>query len=398
MKLTDFATPTFFENPYPTYQTLRAEGPLVQVAPHALMSGHYDVVDALLHDRRMGRSYMEGIRKLYGDEAPNMPLFQGFSRMFLLINPPAHTLVRSLLMKVFNARQMEGMRAVAQTTAHSLLDRFEARGGADLTAEFAFPLPVEIICRMLDLPVEHAQQLGGAASKIAKALDPVPLGADELQITSAAYDELAQYFGGLIEERRAQPGSDLISMLISVEENGQTLSHDEIVSNVILLFLAGHETTSNMIGNMLVALHRNPQQLEGLKRDHAQIPKAVLECLRYDGSVQMAARTALEDIDVAGARIARGTLVFLSLGAANRDPAKFVDPDRLDITRNEGRVQTFGAGIHHCLGYRLALIELETALQVLLERLPQLRLIGLDTLSWNQRGNLRGVDTLMAQW
>jgi cytochrome P450 len=398
MRLTDFATPAFFENPYPTYQTLRAEGVLVQVAPNVLISGRYDIVDTLLHDRRMGRNYMESIRILYGDDAPKMPLFQGFSRMFLLINPPAHTLVRSLLMKVFTAHQLESMRAVAQTTAHSLLDRFQASGGADLTAEFAFPLPVEIICRMLDLPVEHAQQLGGAASKIAKVFEPAPLGTDELQITSAAYEELARYFDVLIEERRAQPGSDLISMLISVEENGQKLSHDEIVSNVILLFLAGHETTSNMIGNILLALHRNPQQLERLKGDHSRIPKAVLECLRYDGSVQMAARSALEDVDMGGTQIARGTVVFLSLGAANRDPAKFTEPDRLDIARNEGRVLTFGAGIHHCLGYRLALIELETALQVLLERLPQLRLTGLDTLSWNRRGNLRGVDSLMAQW
>jgi cytochrome P450 len=187
-------------------------------------------------------------------------------------------------------------------------------------------------------------------------------------------------------------------MLISVEENGETLSHDEIVSNVILLFLAGHETTSNMIGNMLIALHRNPQQLELLKSDRSRIPRAVLECLRYDGSVQNTVRSAQEDVEVAGVQIPRGTVLFLSLGAANRDPAKFTDPDRLNIDRDEGRVQTFGAGIHHCLGYRLALIELETALGVLLERLPGLRLTGLDELSWNKRGNLRGVDALTAQW
>jgi cytochrome P450 len=398
MKLADLATPSFFENPYPTYETMRAEGPLVRVAPNALMSGHYDVVDTLLHDRRMGKDYMESVRVRYGEKGPEMPLFQGFSRMFLLINPPAHTRVRSLMMKVFNARQIENMRAVAQTTAQRLVDGFEKRGSADLTAEFAFPFPVEIICRMLDVPVEHAHRVGGAASQIAKTFEPAPLSAEELQKTSDAYVSLEQYFGDVVKARRAQPGDDLISMLLTVEENGETLSHDEIVSNVILLFLAGHETTSNMIGNMLVALHRNPQQLDLLKSDPARIPKAVLECLRYDGSVQMTLRSALEDIDVAGMQIPRGTVLFLSLGAANRDPAKFTDPDRLDIDRDEGRVQTFGAGIHHCLGYRLALIELETALSVLLERLPGLKLSNLDKLSWNRRGNLRGVDGLMAAW
>jgi cytochrome P450 len=398
MKLADLATPSFFENPYPTYQTLRAEGPLVSVGPNALMSGHYDVVDTLLHDRKMGKDYLASIRMRYGEAGPSMPLFQGFARMFLLVNPPMHTRLRSLMMKVFNARQIEVMRDVARTTAHRLVDAFESRGSADLTAEFAFPLPVEIICRMLDVPVEHGNRVGGDASQIAKVFDAAPMGAEELQKCSEAYASLERYFGDVIEARRAQPGNDLISMLITVEENGERLTHDEIVSNVILLFLAGHETTSNMIGNMLIALHRNPQQLELLKGDRTKIARAVLECLRYDGSVQHTLRSALEDIDVAGMRIPRGTIVFLSLGAANRDPAKFTDPDRLNIDRDEGRVQTFGAGIHQCLGYRLALIELETALDVLLERLPGLTLTGLDTLQWNRRGNLRGVDALTAQW
>ncbi|HVE07082.1 MAG TPA: cytochrome P450 [Paraburkholderia sp.] len=398
MKLADLATPSFFENPYPTYRTLRAEGPLVSVGPNALMSGHYDIVDTLLHDRRMGKDYMASVRVRYGEAGTRMPLFQGFSRMFLLVNPPMHTRLRSLMMKVFNARQIEGMRDIARSTAQRLVDAFESRGGADLTAEFAFPLPVEIICRMLDVPVEDANRVGGAASQAVKVFEPAPMSPEELQKCSDAYALLEQYFGEVVEARRAHPGSDLVSMLITVEENGETLSHEEIVSNVILLFLAGHETTSNMIGNMLIALHRNPQQLELLKRDPARIPGAVLECLRYDGSVQVAVRSPLEDIEVAGMQIPQGAVLFLALGSANRDPAKFTEPDRLDIDRDEGRVQTFGAGIHHCLGYRLALIELETALGVLLERLPQLRLTGLDNLSWNQRGNLRGVDALSAAW
>lgn len=251
---------------------------------------------------------------------------------------------------------------------------------------------------MMDLDIDDAMALGVGVSKLAKVFDPAPMSADALVETSAAYEELAQYFTKVIEARRAQPGTDLISMLMRAEENGETLTHDEIVSNVILLFIAGHETTSNMIGNALIALHRNPQQLDLLKREPSRMPNAVLECLRYDGSVQVTIRAALEDVEVEGEVLPRGTTVFLMLGAANRDPAQFTDPDQLDIGRQQGRLQTFGAGIHHCLGYRLALIELESALGALFERLPNLRLTNLDQLSWNQRGNLRGVNALMAAW
>ncbi|MDC6180036.1 cytochrome P450 [Ralstonia solanacearum] len=398
MKLADLSTPSFLENPYPLYETLRAQGPFVRIGPNALMTGRYSIVDALLHNRQMGKNYMDSIRLRYGEEGPNMPLFQGFSRMFLLINPPAHTRLRSMMMQAFNARQIESMRELATVTAHQLIDAFEQKRSADLVAEFAFPLPVRIICQMLDIDIDDAMVLGAAASKLAKVFDPAPMSAGELVETSAAYEELAQYFTKVIEARRAQSGTDLISMLLRVEEDGHKLTHDEIVSNVILLFMAGHETTSNMIGNALIALHRNPQQLDLLKRDPSRMPNAVLECLRYDGSVQVTIRAAMEDVEVEGEVVPRGTTVFLMLGAANRDSDQFTEPDRLDIGRQDGRLQTFGAGIHHCLGYRLALIELETALSALFTRLPDLRLTNLDQLSWNQRGNLRGVNALMAAW
>nr|CCA87869.1 putative cytochrome P450 monooxygenase oxidoreductase protein (cyp133B) [Ralstonia syzygii R24] len=398
LKLADLSTPSFLENPYPLYETLREQGPFVRIGPNGLMTGRYSIVDALLHNRQMGKNYMDSIRLRYGDKGPDMPLFQGFSRMFLLINPPAHTRLRSLMMQAFNARQIESMRELATATAHQLIDGFEQKQSADLVAEFAFPLPVRIICRMLDVDIDDAPALGVAASKLAKVFDPAPMSADELVKTSAAYEELAQYFTKVIEARRAQPGTDLISMLLRVEEDGQKLTHDEIVSNVILLFIGGHETTSNMIGNALIALHGNPRQLDLLKRDPSRMPNAVLECLRYDGSVQVTIRAAMEDVEVEGEVVPRGTTVFLMLGAANRDPAQFTDPDQLDIGRQQGRPQTFGAGIHHCLGYRLALIELESALSALFERLPHLRLTNLDQLSWNQRGNLRGVNALMAAW
>lgn len=398
MKLADFSTLEFLDNPYPLYEKLRTEGRLVRLGHNAYVCGHYEIVDALLHDRRSGKRYLESILARYGEGAPEMKVFQAFSRMFLLMNPPAHTHLRGLMMKAFAPRQVEGMRDIARRVAHQLIDAFESQGRVDLASQFAFPLPLFIISRMLDIPVEDAMRLGKEAGFLAMLLDAAPRSTGEVIRATAAYDELEHYFTGVIESRRTRPGDDLVSMLLTVAENGEKLSQDDIVSNVILLFLGGHETTSNMVGNALIALHRYPQQLALLRSDPSRMPKAVLECIRYDSSVQSTVRSLLESVEIDGVELPAGTTLFLMLGSANRDPAKFTQPDRLDIDRDEGRPQSFGAGIHHCIGYRLALIELETALSVLLERLPGLELCESGKLVWNQRGNLRGVTSLVARW
>lgn len=398
MKLADLTTPEFLDNPYPFYDKLRAEGPLVRIGPRAVITGRYDVIETVLHDRRFGKNYPDSIRMRYGEDAMHMRLFQGFSRMFLVMNPPSHTRQRALIVKAFDARQIEAMSDVARKVAHQLIDAFEKRGTADLTAQFAFPLPLRMIGQMLDIRDEDAMQLGAAVRAIAKVLDVAPMNADDLGRACAGYEDLEHYFHCVVEARRRRPGNDLISMLLAVEEGGETLSQDEIVSNTILLFLAGHETTSNMIGNALIALHRYPEQLALLKSRPSLMPEAVLECMRYDGSAQTTIRSALEDVDIAGVDVPCGTSVLLMFGSANRDPARYANPERLDIERNGVRPQAFGGGIHHCLGARMALVQLEAALSVLLERLPGLALTGLDKLSWNRRGNLRGVTSLEARW
>jgi cytochrome P450 len=334
----------------------------------------------------------------YGDDAQRLPLFQGLSRMAPLVNPPAHTRLRTLMMKAFNARQIDTLREVVQRVAHDLVDEFETDGTADLVAQFAARLPIAIICRMLGVPVEDALKLGDAVARVAKSFDAAPISTADLELACASYVRLEQYFVEVLDARRARKGADLVSLLLHVEENGETLTQGEILSNIILLFLAGHETTSNMLGNALIALHRHPQQLALLKSDPSRMPKAVLECLRYEGSVQSTARSALEDIEISGFELPRGTMVFLWLASANRDPAKFTQPERFDIDRDEGHIASFGAGIHHCLGFRLALIELEIALRVLFERLPKLSLPHLEHLKWNQRGNVRSVESLVGVW
>jgi cytochrome P450 len=209
---------------------------------------------------------------------------------------------------------------------------------------------------------------------------------------------LEAYFRDVVAQRRANPGDDIISSLLAVEEGGVPLTEDEIISNVILLFVAGHETTSNMIGNALIALHRHPAELAELKREPALMSKAVVECMRYDGSVQMVVRTALEEVVADDVTLAPGTIVFMLIGAANRDPDSFPEPDRIDFGRaGNSRFLAFGAGIHYCLGARIALLEIEVALKTLISYFPDLQLVELDRLNWHKRNNLRGVQSLLAR-
>jgi cytochrome P450 len=397
MKFTDLSSPAYFDNPYPFYEGIRHAGAFVPLAPNVMLTGRHAVIDALLPDRRMGKTYMPSVIARYGESAREQPVFQALERTFLMMNPPAHTRLRALLMKAFNARQIETLRTIAEETTESLIDAMAGKREADLVSEFAMPLPLQIICRLLDVPVEEGQRLGDAASLLVSAFDLAPLSADALAKANQAALDLEQYFGAVIAQRRATPGNDIISSLIQADEGGERLSEEEIVSNVILLFVAGHETTSNTLGNALIALHRHPAQLERLRADPSLVSKAVAECARYDTAVQMVVRTAFDDIEVHGQTLARGSIVFMLLGSANRDPARFEEPDTLDIEREpSGHLLTFGAGIHYCLGARLTMMELEIALHKLMTRLPQLRLTNLDALVWRKRNNLRGVETLMA--
>jgi cytochrome P450 len=398
MKLTDLSTSAVFENPYPLYEKIRAEGAFIPLSPDVWLTGRYAVANALLHDRRVGKSYMEGVAARYGETAREEPAFKALSRTFLMMNPPTHTRLRALLTKGFNARQIEKLRDVSQVTADALIDAIAPDSDFDLMKDYASPLPLAIICRLLDVPVEDGLALGSATHRMMQVLEAAPVDATRLATSNAATLTLERYFLKVIETRRTQPGKDdLVSALIRAEEAGESLTDDEIVSNLILLFAAGHETTSNMLGNALIALYRHPEQLLRLRREPSLMPAAISECIRYDSSVHMVTRVALEDLELAGQSLPRGSTVFILVGSANRDPSQFERPDELDIGRNaQGRMLSFSAGIHYCVGARLALLELEVGLGTLLSRLPSLRLTRLDTLKWQKRNTLRGVVSLMA--
>ena len=256
------------------------------------------------------------------------------------------------------------MRPRIQAIVDDIVKDVEPRGHMDLIADFAYRLPVTVICDMLGIP-EGDREIFHASSRTGgRLLDLAPLSPTEIQQQNAFNLSMADYFQHLFELRRRQPGDDLTTHLVQAEEAGDKLTNEELTANIILLFGAGHETTVNLIGNGLLALHRNPDQMRLLRDDPSFAPNAVEELLRYDLSVQVTGRTALEDVDeIGGIPLAKGQSVVCLLGSANRDPAVYADPDKLDIRRTEIRPLSFGGGIHYCVGAQLARLEGEIAIK-----------------------------------
>jgi len=354
----------------------------------------------VLRDKRFGMDYIERTVRRYGPKIMEQPVFRSMSHWMLQQNPPDHTRLRGLVVKAFTARRVEDMRPRIQQVVDQTLDAIVDKGHMDLIEDFAFRLPVTIICDMLGIPEDHREAFYKSSRDGGRLLDPVPLTPAEIEQGNARNMMSQMYFQQLFELRRRQPGDDLTTQLVQAEEDGSKLSNEELTANIILLFGAGHETTVNLIGNGLLALHRNPDQLELLKANPSLITNAIEEFLRYDSSVQLAGRTALEDIeDLGGKTIPKGEAVLCLLGSANRDPAVYPDrPDRLDITRPNVRPLSFGGGIHFCLGAQLARIEAEIAISTLLRRLPDLRLDDAVNPEWRPTFVLRGLKRLPASW
>jgi cytochrome P450 len=261
--------------------------------------------------------------------------------------------------------------------------------------QFAYPLPVIVICEMLGVPVEDHERFKGWGLDIARGLDAIllPVDSEVAQRSMASRRALAEYFRGLIAERRASPRGDLLSALIAAEEAGDKLSEEELLATCILLLVAGHETTVNLIGNGTLALLRHPAELRRLRERPEIIGSAVEELLRYDGPVQRTARIPSADVTIGGRKITKGELVLPFIGAADRDPAQFADPDRLDLTRADNRHLAFGWGIHFCLGAPLARVEGQIAISALVQRLPKLAL-GTEKPEYRQSLTLRGLKAL----
>lgn len=396
----DLFSPRFIADPYPAYRQLRQAGPLYNLMPGVWLVTRHRLADALLRDTRFGKDYLGGVARRYRSERAQTPLFATLNRFMLVMNPPEHTRLRGLASKAFGVKQAAELRRLAENATDRLIDGFYAEGRADLVAAFAYPLPVTVICALLGVRLDDALLFQRESQALIKVFDLAPLNGADLQAAETAVQVFDAYFRELLPERRRRPGGDLISLLLKAEEGSDRLSEDDVIANIMLLFLAGHETTANMIGNALLALFRHPEQLASLRGDASLLPRAVDEALRYDSSVQVAVRTALQDVDVEGVAVAQGDTVYINLGAANRDPEAFDDPDAFRIERAYTGVKplSFGGGVHYCLGARLARIELETALAALLRRLPGLQLENLDAPRWRATSTVRGVEALWANW
>jgi cytochrome P450 len=392
--------PEFIRDPYPSYERLRTTDPMHLTPFGAFVASRHAEASLVLRDKRLGKDFVDRTARRYGPQAMDEPIFRHMSHWMLQQDPPDHTRLRGLVVKAFTARRVEDMRPRIQHVVDQSLDRVADRGHMDLIEDFAFRLPVTIICDMLGIPEEHRETFFQSSREGGRLLDPVPLSRAEIDEANTGNAAAQLYFQQLFELRRRSPGDDLTTQLVQAEEDGSKLSNEELTANIMLLFGAGHETTVNLIGNGLLALHRNPDQLALLKANPALITNAIEEFLRYDSSVQLTGRVALEDIDdLGGKKIPKGESVLCLLGSANRDPQVYPDrPDRLDITRPNVRPLSFGGGIHFCLGAQLARLEAEVAIATLLRRLPDLRLDDAEKPEWRPTFVLRGLKSLPASW
>ena len=393
-------SPDFIRDPYPHYDRLRTIEP-IHVTPFGqfVTSRHADV-SLVMRDKRFGKDFVERSKRRYSPAIMDEPVFRSMSHWMLQSDPPDHTRLRGLVVKAFTARRVEDMRPRIQAIVDQAIDAVIERGHMDLIEDFAFRLPVTIICDMLGIPEDNRELFYKGSRDGGRILDPVPSTPKEIEAGNTANMMAAMYFHQLFELRRKQPGGDLITQLLQAEEDGQKLTNEELTANIILLFGAGHETTVNLIGNGLLALHRNPDQLALLKASPGLITNAIEEFLRYDSSVQLTGRVALEDIEeLGGKRISKGEAVLCLLGSANHDIAVYPDhPERLDITRPNVKPLSFGGGIHFCLGAQLARIEAEIAIATLLRRIPDLRLDDVENPEWRPTFVLRGLKRLPASW
>jgi cytochrome P450 len=316
--------------------------------------------------------------------------------VLLFTDPPDHTRLRNLVNKAFTPRTVERLRGHITELVDGLIDDVTGRGEMDVIADLAYPLPALVICELMGVPLEDRDLFRGWSGEVAPILDPW-LPPEKMQAAMGTLGNFALYFLGLIEKRRQEPQDDLVSAMLAAEEKGEKLANDELLALCVLVFIAGHETTQNLIGNGLLALLRNRDQLEKLANDPALAKGAVEELLRYDSPVQLTARTATADIEVGGTVIPQGELVVTLLGAGNRDPAVFEDPDRLDITREKTSVLSFGGGAHFCLGAGLARLEGQIVFNELLKRFPNLELAA-DEPQWRDTITLRGLHSLPVRW
>ena len=357
----DLLSPQLRQDPYPIYRDLRSKDPVhrMRLVKAWALTRYEDVERVLRDDKR----FCNGDRVL----VKTIPL------SLLDMDPPEHTRVRALVSKAFTPRAVGRLQGRIREITDRLLDEVAGRRQFDVIAALGYPLPITVIAEMLGVRSEDMGVFEGWSNTLALSVDPI-LGGKQVQAIKRAAEQVYAYFEEIIAERRREPRDDLVTALMMAEETGERLTHEEMLSVMLLILVAGNETTRNLIGNAVLALLRNPAQLQRLREDRELLDPAVDELLRYDSPVQLDGRAAREDVEIGGKRIRAGDVVIAVLGAANRDPEAFDDPESLDVGRNGNSHLSFGRGVHYCLGGPLAVMEARLALTGLLDRYSSLRL------------------------
>jgi len=388
--------PAFRANPYPFYDTLRAQDPVHQTALGMVVLTRYEDVSATLKSNDYSRD-IEKYSPQASSEARQRRRARDTNRTKSILNldPPDHTRLRRLVSKSFTPSAIERLRLRIVSLTEVVLDRAQQQGSLELVDDLAFPVPFQVISELLDMPTERVDELRAWSQSITASLEPTASD-DELAASDAAIDLLVPYLTEIIEHRRKHLADDMLSSLILVEESGERMTTDELMAFVVLLYIAGHETTVNLVGNGTLALLRNPAQLAAA-RANGFTPHIVDELLRYDGPVQHTVRVPLVPVhfDVGGERrtIEPGTIVLTSLGAANHDGSMFSSPHQLQLDRaNSNRHMAFSGGIHYCLGASLARLETEVMIGSLISRFKCLEIVGEP--QWRDRLTIRGVSKL----
>lgn len=385
--------PEVLADPYPLYEQLRTEDP-VHWDPylHAWVVTRYPDVVEVLHRFSAERTHTPEKLALLGMEQL-APIAQVMVRQMLFLDPPQHSRVRGLAAAAFTPRRVERLRSHIEEIAESLLDRVESRGEMDIMEELANPLPAIVTAEMLGVPTEDHRRLKDWSQDFAEMLGNFQHNPGRAAKVAVSLEEMTAYFQAAVRSQATHPTEGLVNALTMAEVDGDRLTEDEVVANIIVTLVGGQETTTNLIGNGLLALLRHPEEMERLRNDSALVPTAVEELLRYESPSQHTARLARDDVELGGRLIKRGQAVIAVMGAANRDPERFPDPDRLDLARTDNRHLAFGWAAHFCFGAPLARIEGQIAFSALLRRLPNLQLRP-GPVTWRSNLGLRGLTAL----
>ncbi len=370
-------TTEFLQDPFPTYRRFREESPVFwsEKNKYWIVTRYKDVHEILRdlsYEKQLHKwSQVNPLLKLL---PPVSNLMKSRANWMLNQDPPDHTRLRGLVNRAFTPKMVNEMRSHIEDIANHYIDELMDKPEFDLVSNFAFPIPVTVIAEMLGVPKEDREKFKKWSNTLIDTLEPTP-NIEHLTKANGANSELTEYFRVIANARRKEPKNDLISALVAAEEEGDRLSEDELLANCILILVAGHETTVNLISSAVRLLLQHPEQLALLKSKPELISGAIGEVLRYESPVQVVRRLAGDDMQLEGTRIKKGDMMVLLIGSANRDPEQWPDPDRFDITRDTKKHMAYGYGIHHCLGSSLADAEAQIAITALFKRLPDLRLV-----------------------